>query len=127
LKLSVRDGSDAIVGLLCNGRDITDFKKFQERLTQSQKMEAVGQLTAGIAHEINTPLGIILGYEQLLLEETEPGSPMYADLKIMEKHTKICRKIVSDLLRFSRICLPVKRIEAVTYYKETYGNHSHSG
>jgi two-component system, NtrC family, sensor kinase len=102
VKLPVRDGSGAIVGLLCSGRDITDFKTFQERLTQSQKMEAVGQLTAGIAHEINTPLGIILGYAQLLLEDTEPEGQMHADLQTIEKHTKICRKIVSDLLRFSR-------------------------
>ena len=102
VKLPVRDGSGAIVGLLCSGRDITDFKTFQERLTQSQKMEAVGQLTAGIAHEINTPLGIILGYAQLLLEDAEPSGQLHADLKIIEKHTKICRKIVSDLLRFSR-------------------------
>jgi two-component system NtrC family sensor kinase len=102
VKLPVRDGSGAIVGLLCSGRDITDFKKFQERLTQAQKMESVGQLTAGIAHEINTPLGIILGYAQLLIEETDPGGQIHEDLKIIEKHTQVCRKIVSDLLRFSR-------------------------
>lgn len=101
VKLPVRDSSGAIVGLLCSGRDITDVKRFQERLTQAQKMEAVGQLTAGIAHEINTPLGIILGYAQLLLEDVDPGSQIHTDLKTIEKHTRICRKIVSDLLRFS--------------------------
>jgi two-component system NtrC family sensor kinase len=90
------------VGLLCSGRDITEFKRVQERLIQGQKMEAVGQLTAGIAHELNTPLGIILGYAQLLLEETEPESQGHKDLEMVEKHAKICRKIVSDLLRFSR-------------------------
>lgn len=102
VKLPVYDGSGNIIGLLCSGRDITDLKRLQERVTQSQKMEAVGQLTAGIAHEINTPLGIILGYAQLLLEESEPDSQICKDLQIVEKQTKVCKKIVSDLLRFSR-------------------------
>ena len=102
VKLPVGDGDGKVVGLLCSGRDITEFKRVQERLTQGQKMEAVGQLTAGIAHELNTPLGIILGYAQLLLEETEPESQGHKDLEMVEKHAKICRKIVSDLLRFSR-------------------------
>ena len=65
-------------------------------------MESIGQLVAGIAHEINTPMGIILGYAQLLLEEVKPESQSYNDLKIIEKQTKICKKIVADLLRFSR-------------------------
>lgn len=102
VKLPVEDGDGRVVGLLCSGRDITEFKRVQERLTQAQKMEAVGQLTAGIAHEINTPLGIILGYAQLLLEEVEPESQGHKDLEMIEKHAKVCRKIVSDLLRFSR-------------------------
>jgi PAS domain S-box-containing protein len=129
VKLPVRDGSGAVVGLLCSGRDITDVKSFQERLTQTQKMEAVGRLTAGIAHEINTPLGIILGYAQLLLEEVEPVGQTQADLKTIEKHAQICRKIVSDLLRFSRHTesrmapLDINRVieEALTVVEHTFG------
>jgi len=102
VKIPVCDPDGKVVGLLCSGRDITEFKQVQERLTQAQKMEAIGQLTAGIAHEINTPLGIILGYAQLLPEEVEPGSQIHTDLRTIERHAKICRKIVSDLLRFSR-------------------------
>jgi two-component system, NtrC family, sensor kinase len=129
VKLPVRDANGSIVGLLCSGRDITDVKRFQERLTQSQKMEAVGQLTAGIAHEINTPLGIILGYAQLLQEEVDPGSQVHADLKTIEKHAQICRKIVSDLLRFSRhtesrmMPLDINRVieQALTVVEHTFG------
>jgi two-component system, NtrC family, sensor kinase len=102
VKIPVFEEDGTVVGLLCSGRDITELKRVQEHLTQSQKMEAVGQLTAGIAHEINTPLGIILGYTQLLLDDVEPESQVHEDLKTIEKHSKICRKIVSDLLRFSR-------------------------
>ncbi len=102
VKIPVFEDDGNVVGLLCSGRDITELKRVQEQLTQSQKMEAMGQLTAGIAHEINTPLGIILGYSQLLIEDVEQGSQLYVDLTMIEKQAKICRKIVSDLLRFSR-------------------------
>ncbi|MBC2744916.1 MAG: hypothetical protein HGJ93_18295 [Desulfosarcina sp.] len=102
VKIPVRDAGGKVVGLLCSSRDITEFKRVQEKLAQSQKMESVGQLVAGVAHEINTPLGIILGYVQLLIEEIEPGTQNYQDLQTVEKQAKICRKIVSDLLRFSR-------------------------
>ena len=102
VKLPVYDADGKIDGLLCSGRDITEFKKVQEQLTQAQKMESIGQLIAGIAHEINTPVGIILGYAQLLLEEMNSQSQKYQDLKTIEKQAKICRTVVSDLLRFTR-------------------------
>ncbi len=102
VKIPVLEAEGKIAGLLCSGRDITELKGVQEQLIQAQKMEAMGQLTAGIAHEINTPLGIILGYAQLLLEDVSPDDLLYQDLAMIEKHAKICRKIVSDLLRFSR-------------------------
>jgi signal transduction histidine kinase len=82
-------------------------------------MEAVGQLTAGIAHEINTPLGIILGYAQLLIEEVPPGSQIHTDLSTMERQAKICKKIVSDLLGFSR---RTESVMAPLDVNETIGN-----
>ncbi len=102
MKVPVYDADGRVSGLLCSGRDISEFKRVQHQLVQSQKMETVGQLTAGIAHEINTPLGIILGYAQLLLDDAAEGSQIQTDLKIIEKQTKVCRRIVSDLLAFSR-------------------------
>jgi len=128
VKLPVRAGDGTITGILCSGRDITELKQFQERITQSQKMEAVGQLTAGIAHEINTPLGIVLGYAQLLLDEVEPGSQLHTDLQIIEKHAQVCRKIVADLLRFSRhtesrtAALDINEVieEALTVVRHTF-------
>ncbi|MDZ7832635.1 MAG: ATP-binding protein [Desulfobacterales bacterium] len=91
-----------ISGLLLTARDISVIKQYQERLVQSQKMEDLGRLAGGVAHEINTPLGIILGYAQMLLEDVEPDSQMAADIQVIEKQTKICSNIVSDLLGFSR-------------------------
>jgi len=88
----------------CEGiaKDITNMKQVMESLIQSEKMASVGQLAAGVAHEINTPLGIILGYTQLLEEDCQDNKDAYESLKIVEKQTKICKRIVSDLLKFSR-------------------------
>ncbi len=88
----------------CEGiaKDITSFKKMTEKLIYSEKMAAIGQLAAGVAHEINTPLGIILGYTQLLKEDFENDPDVLQELEIMEKQTKNCKRIVSDLLSFAR-------------------------
>ncbi|RLB82867.1 MAG: PAS domain-containing sensor histidine kinase [Deltaproteobacteria bacterium] len=102
VKIPVYDTDGNVTGILWSGRDITELKEIQARLVQSQKMESIGQLAAGIAHEINTPIGIILGYAQLLLEEAPEGGDIYEGLQTIEKQSKICRRIVADLLRFSR-------------------------
>jgi PAS domain S-box-containing protein len=91
-----------IIGLLLTARDISVIKQYQEQLIQSQKMQDLGKLAGGVAHEINTPLGIILGYVQLLLEDAPKDQQIHQDLQTIEKQTKVCRKIVSDLLGFSR-------------------------
>ncbi|OAQ21436.1 two-component system sensor histidine kinase NtrB [Thermosulfurimonas dismutans] len=87
----------------CQGiiKDITSFKEMMDRLIHSEKMAAVGQLAAGIAHEINTPLGIIYGYTQLL-KENWPESEVIEDLEIIEKQVQSCRRLISDLLLFAR-------------------------
>lgn len=102
VQIPVHDESGRISGLLRMDRDITDIREYEEQLIQAQKMESIGKLAGGVAHEINTPLGIILGYAQLLKEDVPPDSQMAQDLAIVEKQTKVCRKIVSDLLGFSR-------------------------
>jgi signal transduction histidine kinase len=65
-------------------------------------------MAAGVAHEINTPLGIILGYTQLMQEDFPEGSEEHSNLQVMERQTKICRRIVADLLKFSRQTKSVK-------------------
>ena len=102
VKIPVLETKDQVKGLVCSGRDITQLKIVQEQLTHAQKMESVGRLAAGVAHEINTPLGIILGYAQLLLEDVEENGQIYGDVETIVKQTKNCSKIVKDLLNFSR-------------------------
>ncbi|WP_031387433.1 ATP-binding protein [Desulfonatronum thiodismutans] len=91
-----------IIGLLTTARDITVVKQYQEKLIHSQKMEDLGRLAGGVAHEINTPLSIILGYSQLLLKDFPADDPVAQDIGIIEKQAQVCRKIVADLLSFSR-------------------------
>ena len=102
VQIPVHDESGRIVSLLRMDRDVTDIKEYEQQLIQAQKMESIGKLAGGVAHEINTPLGIILGYAQLLKEDAPPDSQLAQDLAIVEKQTKVCRKIVADLLGFSR-------------------------
>jgi two-component system, NtrC family, sensor kinase len=101
VKVPVYDQDNSIIGLLLTARDISMLKKFQEQLIQSQKMEGLGRLAGGVAHEINTPLGVILGYTQLMMDDVH-DEELLENLKIIEKQTKACRKIVADLLGFSR-------------------------
>ncbi len=101
VKMPVYD-SGRIAGLLLTARDITEIKQYQEKLVQTVKMEQLGKLAGGVAHEINTPLCIILGYAQMLLEDLPPDSESHEYLNIIEKQAQICRRIVGDLLSFSR-------------------------
>jgi PAS domain S-box-containing protein len=80
-------------------KDINDKKQMEQQIAQADKLAALGELSAGVAHEINNPLGVILGYTQLLLKEK---SGFEDDLRTIEKHVKNCRNVVSDLLSFSR-------------------------
>jgi PAS domain S-box-containing protein len=102
IKVPVYD-EDRITGLLLTAHDITEMKKFQEALIQTVKMEELGKLAGGVAHEINTPLGIILGYAQMLLEDLPQDSESHEFLRIIERQVQISRHIVADLLNFSRV------------------------
>ncbi len=83
-------------------KDISQRKAMEKQLLQADKLASIGQLAAGIAHEINNPLSMILGYTQLLLRDEKEATQQYADLRIIEKHTRTCKTIVEDLLSFAR-------------------------
>jgi two-component system, NtrC family, sensor kinase len=89
-------------------KDIEQQQIMREQMVQADKLASIGELSSGIAHEINNPLGVILGYTQLLLRNEAPDSPRTADLKTIEKQVRHCKSIVEDLLNFARTSAPMK-------------------
>lgn len=74
----------------------------QEALMQSEKLASMGQLAAGVAHEINNPLGVVLMYAHLLLEKYQDNPGLGDDLKLISEQADRCKKIVGGLLNFAR-------------------------
>jgi len=74
----------------------------QEALVQSEKLASMGQLAAGIAHEVNNPLGVVLMYAHLLMDEHKDDPKLREDLNMILEQTDRCKKIVAGLLNFSR-------------------------
>ncbi|MFO7750138.1 MAG: histidine kinase dimerization/phospho-acceptor domain-containing protein [Desulfobacteraceae bacterium] len=82
-------------------RDITLEKQMVQRMQQAERLSSVGKMAAGIAHEINNPLGVVRCYTDLVSDAaTDPE--MVEDLKIIEKHTITAQNVVQDLLTLSR-------------------------
>lgn len=89
-------------------KDIEQQYRLREQMAQADKLASIGELSAGIAHEINNPLGVILGYTQLMLRQSDTATQQYGDLKTIEKHVRHCKSIVEDLLSFARTSTPLK-------------------
>jgi PAS domain S-box-containing protein len=88
--------------LLGISEDITEHLKMEAELQQAQKMESVGRLAGGVAHDYNNMLGVILGYAELALGKVDPGHPLHADLEEIRKAARRSVDITRQLLAFAR-------------------------
>jgi PAS domain S-box-containing protein len=82
--------------------EITHAKELADQLRQAQKMESVGQLAGGIAHDYNNMLSVILGHTELALARTTPGDPLRDDLEAIQRAAERSALLTSQLLAFAR-------------------------
>jgi PAS domain S-box-containing protein len=94
------DGEPAL--LLALIEDTSEERRMQQQLVQSGKLAAIGELAAGVAHEINNPLFAILGLTEFLLKEAEPGSKSLQRLELIQQTGLEIKEIVRALLDFAR-------------------------
>ncbi len=97
------DTGENILSVLGIIRNVTESKMVEHQLANTEKLASLGSLAAGVAHEINNPLGIILGFTDLLQEKAKPGTQELEILQTIERQGLQCKKIVENLLSFARI------------------------
>ena len=96
------DEQGNIYAVLGISRDISERKEMEEHSYYTEKLAAMGTLAAGVAHEINNPLAVILGFTDILLEKVQPDSDEYDILKTIEKQGLNAKRVVENLLSFAR-------------------------
>ncbi len=108
-KTPMYDKDGILIGVLGVGRDISEIKsneeeriKLESQLQQIQKIESVGRLAGGVAHDFNNMLGVILGHAHLALMETDPVQPIHANLEEIRKAAERSADLTRQLLAFAR-------------------------
>jgi PAS domain S-box-containing protein len=98
----VRDPDGKVAHFIAIKDDITERKRLEEQLGQSQRMEAIGRLASGVAHDFNNMLGVIVGYSDLVLQGVSPTDPLRKKVEEIQKASERARNLTGQLLAFSR-------------------------
>ena len=98
----IRNAEGNIINYIAVQRDITELLNLETQLLRAQKMEAVGRLAGGVAHDFNNMLHIILGYSELIMADLDPADPIYKRLKAILHTARSSAELTRQLLTFSR-------------------------
>ncbi|HXM99872.1 MAG TPA: PAS domain S-box protein [Candidatus Dormibacteraeota bacterium] len=121
------DAAGKIEGVVMSGRDITDMKRIEEQLIQTEKLAAMGQMLAGVAHELNNPLTAILGASELLREGLGTDETSRRQLDLTHRQARRAARIVQNLLEFSKPASPQKQpVDLNSIIDRTLQLHEHS-
>ena len=126
---TLKDNNGNTIGVLAIGQDITERKKAEEKnkelqtqLFQSQKMESVGILANGIAHNFNNILGAIHGFTEMALEDVEKDSRTHKDLERVINSVDMAQQLTAQMMTFSRMQeQETKEIEIAPIVREVIG------
>jgi signal transduction histidine kinase/ligand-binding sensor protein/ActR/RegA family two-component response regulator len=106
---TIRNAGGVVVGLRGAAQDITERKhadeekmNLQAQLRQAQKMESVGRLAGGVAHDFNNMLGVIIGYADIIFEQIDPDQPIHNDLEQIRNAAQRSADLTRQLLAFAR-------------------------
>ena len=121
------DENGKIEGVVLSGRYVTGIKRLEEQLIQAEKLAAMGQMLAGVAHELNNPLTAILGVTELLRERENLEDPTRRQLELTHRQARRAARIVQNLLEFSRPASPQKKpLDLNSIVDRTLQLHEHS-
>ena len=121
------DETGKIEGVVLSGRDVTELKRLEEQLIQAEKLAAMGQMLAGVAHELNNPLTAILGVTELLRDGQGLEESTRRQLELTHRQARRAARIVQNLLEFSRPASPQKKpVDLNSIIERTLQLHEHS-
>jgi PAS domain S-box-containing protein len=116
-----------IEGAVVSGRDVTEVKRLESQLIQAEKLAAMGQMLAGVAHELNNPLTAILGASELLRDRQGVDENTRRQLEMTHRQARRAARIVQNLLEFSRPASPQKKaLDMNMVIERTLQLHEHS-
>lgn len=99
---SIKDSEGRHLGVVLVSRDITERKEMERRLMHHEKMTVIGKLAAGIAHELNNPLGVISMFTQMATKKLQQPDLIRDYLNTIMRNTEVCKKVIQSLLSYAR-------------------------